>query len=1028
MLLVLIPLIGTALVALAPKAQARAIAIVAALLSFVISLSTLNQGEGLLSTIYQQSSLPWLPNLGIAFHFGIDTVAAWLVILTGVLGLIAALCQTTLATEQKPVYYGAILALIGLLNGAFCALDMVLFYLFFEACLLPVYFLIGLFGGPRRQQVATKFLIYSVIGALFMLAAMLGLRAVSGTFDIAALLEKPVTGAVGVPIFLGFAIAFAIKTPMFPFHTWQSDAYRETPTPALILVAGAMAKLGTYGFYRFCIGILPEASAQLGGVMVWLAAIGIVYAAIVAAVQRDVKRVLAFSSVSHLGFIVLGLFSGTGQGVIGACFQMINHGIIVAGLLLLVVAIERRTGTTRIAWLGGLWEQTPVLARLFLIFTLASVGLPLTNGFVGEFLTLLGAFKSYPWATAVAVTGVIWSAVYMLGMYQRAFYGTTSRRTAGIGDLTDGEAILIAPLAVLVFLLGVYPTPGAHDDGGFRDDRHRPDAGYQRTRPGRTDHGPRRRGSTTMNEAIQGGVIALGTPLFLIAAAIAALLCDVAGRDSVLKKLVAPVGYIGAIGGFIIAIKHLGQLGGIGGSRLQPILDRGTLYWGGGVVVDSFGVGVNLVLCIAAFLTLLMASRYLEEKNLPGGEFRALILFATSGAMVMAQSADLVNLFVGLEVLSVALYILSGFARRERKSEESAVKYFLLGAFASGFLLYGIALIYGAVGLTSAKLNLEVGHSLTNLGAISELLGKSATTDAPLASMPIFVTGVALMLVGLGFKAALVPFHGYAPDVYEGAPSPVAAFMSSAAKLGAFAALMRLLLPITANTLSDSSIRNIVWTLAILSMIVGNILAIRQTNVKRMLAYSSIAHAGYLLVGVLASGAKGGELAADAVLFYLFAYTLMNLGAFAVTVWLGGEGREFSKISHFAGLGKRHPLAAATLTVLLLSLAGIPPTAGFVGKLYLFLGAYQAGFVGLAVAGLLASGLGLFYYLNLVVLMYFKDGESEPEPVRGDARLAAVLAAVLTLIFGLTPATLLSPKVSAPAVATVAAPADPPSH
>ena len=201
--------------------------------------------------------------------------------------------------------------------------------------------------------------------------------------------------------------------------------------------------------------------------------------------------------------------------------------------------------------------------------------------------------------------------------------------------------------------------------------------------------------------------------------------------------------------------------------------------------------------------------------------------------------------------------------------------------------------------------------------------------------------------------------------------------MSAAAKLGAFAGLIRLLLPILASSMGDASIRNLVWTMAILSMVVGNVLAIRQVNVKRMLAYSSIAHAGYLLVGVLASGAKGGELAADSVLFYLFAYTLMNLGAFAVTVWLGGEGRELSQISHFNGLGKRHPLAAAIFTVLLLSLAGIPPTAGFVGKLYIFLGAFQAGYTGLAIAGLLVSGLGLFYYLNLVVAMYFRDGETE---------------------------------------------------
>ena len=459
MLLVLVPLIGTGLVALAPRAHARAIAIATAMLTFVLSLTALVPNGESATTFYREETFPWLPNLGIAFHFGIDTVAGWLIVLTGFLGIGAVLSPSGVSEDRQAVYYGAILALIGLLNGAFASLDMVLFYLFFEGCLLPVYFLIGLFGGKRRQQVASKFLIYSVIGALFLLAAILGLRATAGSFDIVALKESRITGTAGTLIFLGFAVAFAIKTPMFPFHTWQADAYNETPTPALILVAGVMAKLGTYGFYRFCLGLMPEASQQFGPAMVWMAAIGIVYAGIVAATQRDVKRVLAFSSVSHLGFIVLGLFSGSSQGILGACVQMINHGIIVAGLLLLVAAIERRTGTLRIAKLGGLWEQSPILARLFLIFTLASVGLPLTNGFVGEFMTLLAAFHSAPWAAAVAVTGVIWSAVYMLGLYQRAFYGATSKRTAGIADLTDRETMLVAPLAVLVFLLGIYPTP-----------------------------------------------------------------------------------------------------------------------------------------------------------------------------------------------------------------------------------------------------------------------------------------------------------------------------------------------------------------------------------------------------------------------------------------------------------------------------------------------------------------------------------------------------------------------------------------
>jgi NADH-quinone oxidoreductase subunit N len=274
------------------------------------------------------------------------------------------------------------------------------------------------------------------------------------------------------------------------------------------------------------------------------------------------------------------------------------------------------------------------------------------------------------------------------------------------------------------------------------------------------------------------------------------------------------------------------------------------------------------------------------------------------------------------------------------------------------------------------------------------------------------VVGVAFMLVGLGFKAAIAPFHSYAPDVYEGAPAPVAAYMSAAAKLGAFAGLIRLLQPILAQGDQAALFRAAVWTLALLTMLVGNIMAIRQTNVKRMLAFSSIAHAGYVLVGVLAGSVKGGGFAADAIPFYLFAYTLMNLGAFAITVWLGKNGEEQVSIAQFSGLGKRHPLAAGVLTVFLLSLAGIPPTAGFLGKLYLFVGAMKAGFVGLAIAGLLISAIGLFYYLNLVVKMYFEDAPdgTQPEPVRADARLAAVIAAIATVVFGILPLSLLSPK------------------
>lgn len=536
-------------------------------------------------------------------------------------------------------------------------------------------------------------------------------------------------------------------------------------------------------------------------------------------------------------------------------------------------------------------------------------------------------------------------------------------------------------------------------------------------------------------DSLQSGAVALGAPLFLVAAAIAALLCDVSSPNSLLKRMTGTVAMLGVAGGAIIALKQAGEVGANAETKLDPLATTST-FWGGGILIDGFGLGVNLIICIAALLTLLLSGKYLAERQLPRGEFFALILFASAGAMVMAQSADLVNLFVGLEVLSVALYILAGFAKRDWRSEESAVKYFLLGAFASGFLLYGIALVYGAVGIAASELQVQVGHSLTNLGTIADLLSRTAETSHPLVRMPLFVFGVGFILVGLGFKAAIAPFHSYAPDVYEGAPAPVAAYMSAAAKLGAFAGLIRLMQPILAQGESASLFRIALWVMALLTMLVGNVMAVRQTSVKRMLAYSSVAHAGYILVGVLAGSVKGGALAADSVLFYLFAYTLMNIGAFALTVWLGGNGEEQAQISQFSGLAKRHPLAAGVLTIFLLSLSGIPPTAGFLGKLYLFLGAFKAGFVGLAVAGLLISAIGLLYYLNLVVKMYFEDGQETPEPVRADARLAAVLAAVGTIVFGVMPVRLLTPKADTkPAIAAPvasesgeAAPAESHSH
>jgi NADH-quinone oxidoreductase subunit N len=515
-----------------------------------------------------------------------------------------------------------------------------------------------------------------------------------------------------------------------------------------------------------------------------------------------------------------------------------------------------------------------------------------------------------------------------------------------------------------------------------------------------------------VNQSVLQDIQALICPIFVIVLGMIVLLLDLgSGNAHARRRLIYLISIGGIVAAALLAVANTAVPNTPSG--VTPVT-----HFGGGMIADQMGALFCIVLCIVAGLAITMSDRYLEEKGLNSGEYYALILFSTSGAMMMALAYDLVNVFVGLEILSVALYILCGFARRDRRSEESAVKYFLLGSFASGFLLYGIALIYGTVGIALKINNIPqmAGVSFTNLGVISSTLRETVGTGAPLISSPLFIAGIALLIVGLGFKAAIVPFHSYAPDVYEGAPTPVTAFMSAAAKIGAFAALVRVfgvLLPTDGASIAQAAVpfQSVLWGLAAATVVVGNILAIRQTNIKRMLAYSSIAHAGYILVGVLASSTPGAAVnARDAVIYYLFTYTFMNLGAFALVIWLGRNGGEYTNIADYAGLARQQPLAAAAMAVFMLSLAGIPPAAGFLAKLYIFTSAIQAGFTTLAVLALVVSVIGVFYYLNIIVAMYFRDPVNDFSVVRGGgAKVAALISAAATILFGFIPAGVFSP-------------------
>jgi NADH-quinone oxidoreductase subunit N len=508
-------------------------------------------------------------------------------------------------------------------------------------------------------------------------------------------------------------------------------------------------------------------------------------------------------------------------------------------------------------------------------------------------------------------------------------------------------------------------------------------------------------------------LIALASPLLLMVSGMVVLLWGVYAKRSRNGLLV--VSLVGSLVALAAAVFALGL--------------PDTRAFAGGMISDDFGNLFNVALCVIAFLSVLMSDRYAEEHQLNHGEYYSLILLSTSGASLMAMANDLVNVFLGLEVLSIALYILAGFARRDQRSEEASVKYFLLGSFASGFLLYGTALVYGAVGLAARTAISAQGvtGSFTNFDTIRQVLDVAPAT----AGNPVFVAGVALIIVGLGFKASIVPFHVWTADVYEGAPTTVTAFMSAAAKIGAFAAFIRVFqMLITPDQggpgevvqAAQAPYEAVLWILAALTMVIGNVLAIRQTNIKRMLAYSSIAHAGYILVGVLAWAVSGSELTRGAMLYYLFAYTFMNLGAFAVVIWMGRQGQEYLDIREYRGLARRQPLAALAMAVFMLSLAGIPPTAGFFGKLYVFLGAVGTGrtnLVWLAAIGLVVSVIGVFYYLRIIVQMYFEAPEREFGDVAPGigARAVAFIAAVATIVLGIAPLRVLVPTPDAPRTA-----------
>ena len=443
----------------AARGNARWIALWTTIITFAVSLILVMRFDPSNPGFQFVEKAPWLANT-ITYHMGVDGISLPFVILTTALMPFCILASWKSVTLRVREYMMAFLFLETLMVGTFSALDLVLFYLFFEGGLIPMFLIIGVWGGPRRVYASFKFFLYTLLGSVLMLLAIMALYLNAGTTDIPTLMNTAVPRSLQTWAWLAFFASFAVKMPMWPVHTWLPDAHVEAPTAGSVVLAAILLKMGGYGFLRFSLPMFPLASHDFAPLVFTLSTIAIVYTSLVALMQEDIKKLIAYSSVAHMGFVTMGIFAGTMQGVAGGVFQMVSHGIVSGALFLCVGVVYDRLHTREIAAYGGLVNRMPLYAFVFMVFTMANVGLPGTSGFVGEFLTLIGTFKvSIPTAT-VAATGVILSAAYALWLYRKVVFGVMDKPAlAGIKDLTLREGIILAPLVILTILFGVYPKP-----------------------------------------------------------------------------------------------------------------------------------------------------------------------------------------------------------------------------------------------------------------------------------------------------------------------------------------------------------------------------------------------------------------------------------------------------------------------------------------------------------------------------------------------------------------------------------------
>jgi NADH-quinone oxidoreductase subunit M len=459
--LIFLPVAGAVLLLFIKRNQEsliRWVSLGMSLLVFLVSLLLFTSFDKTTHLMQFTEKHAWIPVWNINYSLGLDGISILFVLLATLITILCILISWNSIKMKMKEFYISLLILEGAMIGVFCSLDFMLFYIFWEAMLIPMYLLIGVWGGPNRIYAAIKFFLYTFIGSVLMLIGIITLYYFAGrTFDILELQNFSYPFRMQILLFWAFFAAFAVKVPMFPVHTWLPDAHTEAPTAGSVVLAAVLIKMGAYGFLRFSMPILPEASVAMTPVMIALSVIAIIYGGVICLAQTDLKRLIAYSSVSHMGFVTLGIFALNTQGMEGGILQMINHGIVTGALFLSVGAIYDRTHTRQISDYGGVASVMPVYAAMFLIFTFASIGLPITNGFIGEFLIILGGFAASQLAGILAATGIIIGAGYMLWLYQRVFFMEISPKVSGLSDINGREILTLLPMVILIFWIGIYP-------------------------------------------------------------------------------------------------------------------------------------------------------------------------------------------------------------------------------------------------------------------------------------------------------------------------------------------------------------------------------------------------------------------------------------------------------------------------------------------------------------------------------------------------------------------------------------------